>query len=124
MHLRFPVKDEHPYTIDFTKEFLKIFTNELLSIVDVPVEYLTSFVMEKKSPKYLEDKNLTKDGIHIMMPFCIVTPKLQFAIRYKCINNIKMKNLFKDIGCTNKADDIFDKCVIDKNNWQMYGRKP
>ena len=117
--------DEHPYTVDFIKEFLKIFTNELLSIVDIPVENLTSFVMEKKHPKYLEDKNLTKDGIHIMMPFAIVTPKLQFAIRYKCINNMKMKSLFKDIGCTNKADDIFDKCVIDKNNWQMYGsRKP
>ena len=29
---------------------------------------------------------------------------------------MKMKALFKEIGCTNKADDIFDKCVIDKNN--------
>ena len=117
--------DDHPYTLEFVKEFLKIFTSELLGIVDIPLEYLTSFVMEKPKPKYLEDKDLTKDGIHIMMPFAIVTPKLQFAIRYKCINNMKMKSLFKEINCTNKADDIFDKCVIDKNNWQMYGsRKP
>ena len=117
--------DEHPYTDDFIKEFLKLFTNELLSIVDIPVERLTSFVMEKKHPKYLEDKNVTKDGIHIMMPFSVVTPKLQFAIRYKCINNQKMIKLFKEINCTNKIDDIFDKCVIDRNNWQMYGsRKP
>ena len=33
--------EEHPYTEDFIKEFLKIFTNELLSIVDIPVERLT-----------------------------------------------------------------------------------
>ena len=36
-----------------------------------------------------------------------------------------MIKLFKEINCTNKVDDIFDKCVIDRNNWQMYGsRKP
>ena len=29
--------------------------------------------MEKKHPKYLEDKDVTKDGIHIMMPFSVVT---------------------------------------------------
>ena len=36
--------------------------------------------MEKKSPKYWKDKNLTKDGIHIMMPFLYSNPKLQFAV--------------------------------------------
>ena len=80
--------DEHPYTLEFIKEFLKIFTSELLGIVDIPVEYLTSFVMEKPKPKYLDDKDLTKDGIHIMMPFAIVTPKLQFAVRYLSLIHI------------------------------------
>ena len=32
-----------------------------------------------------------------------------------------MGNIFKDIGFTNTVEDIFDECVIEKNNWLMYG---
>ena len=35
--------------------------------------------------------------------------------------NPEIKNLFDSIGITNSVDDVFDKCVIDRNNWQMYG---
>ena len=33
--------------------------------------------------------------------------------------------MFKELGCTNSLDDIVDLCVIEKNNWQVYGsQKP
>ena len=32
-----------------------------------------------------------------------------------------MKPLFERIGYINTIEDIFDKCIIEKNNWLMYG---
>ena len=56
-----------------------------------------------------------------MYPHLVIEPNLQFAIRYATIMNPEIKNLFDSIGIANSVDDVFDKCVIDSNNWQMYG---
>ena len=56
-----------------------------------------------------------------MYPYIVVDPKIQFALRYNVIMNPSCAKIFKDIGIVNPIDDIYDKCVIDTNNWLMYG---
>ena len=37
------------------------------------------------------------------------------------ISDPKIIEMFKSINATNSIDDIFDICVIERNNWQMLG---
>ncbi len=60
-----------------------------------------------------------KDGVHIMAPNIVLNEYLQLIIR---------ENVYKRVGefldkynFFNSYADIFDKAVIDRNNWQMYG---
>jgi P4 family phage/plasmid primase-like protien len=92
------------------------------------------FILEKQTPvfdytkkgkKKENDEGLfrIKDGIHIIAPFLVTVPHLQHNIRecvYKTVGPIFDKYKFD-----NPYSDIFDRAVIDSNNWQMYGsRKP
>ena len=110
------------YTEDFIKKFTEIYFKELLKYVSgINKEYLKAFILEKDSPNYNGNKPLFKDGIHIMMPFIVTEPKIQYMIRYNLINNKEVIELFKSIKSENSIDDIIDIAVIEKNNWQMYG---
>ena len=92
------------------------------------------FVMEKTVPIYDTDRKgnkrsndsgefLVKDGIHIIAPNLTSCAYVQHAVResvYKNVAPILGRHKFE-----NTYPDIFDKAVIDTNNWQMYGsRKP
>lgn len=117
--------ESRAYTPDFITKFLTIYNKELSNIISPSISKIQAFVMEKKTPVYKEEKNFTKDGLHIIYPYLIIPPKIQYAARYKTIMNPEFKDLIKSIGIINSADDVFDKCVIEKNNWQMYGsQKP
>jgi P4 family phage/plasmid primase-like protien len=113
--------DKRKYDMDFIVKFISIYLEQLNSVIDVPQERMISYIMEKPDPVYKSEKDFTKDGLHIMFPHLIVSPNLQYAVRYKTITNKACKELFKSIGIINPIDDIFDICVIERNNWQMYG---
>ena len=60
-----------------------------------------------------------KDGIHIMAPYIVTNVYCQLKFRefvYKNCEEILGKYNF-----ANPYSDIFDRAVIDRNNWQMYG---
>jgi P4 family phage/plasmid primase-like protien len=101
---------------DFICEYMKCI-NQYVESVDEPVIY----VLEKKHPRYEEDKDIMKDGVHIMIPNIITTPTIQFKVRDMMLQSECMSNIFKDCNFTNSFDDIFDHNVIQKNNWLMYG---
>lgn len=123
LDFRFEGNTSRKYDENFLANFLHIYNTELYSLLDVPKAKCVAFVMEKPDCKYVEDKNQTKDGIHIMYPYIVVEPKVQFALRYKTIMNPECIKLFKNLGVSNSVDDIFDKCVIETNPWLLYGSK-
>ena len=113
--------NKRKYNKDFLNTFIKIYIEELLSIVKIDSKYLKAYILEKPSPIPQSGKSILKDGIHIVFPFIICEPKLQYLLRYKMITNDAIIDLFKSIDVINTLDDIFDIAVIERNNWQMYG---
>jgi P4 family phage/plasmid primase-like protien len=113
------ILEERIYTIELIQSFLDIYIEELTKLINIPEKNLIAFVMEK--PTISIDKNLTKDGIHIIFPYVIVEPVVQYVARYNTITNKKCASLFKSINVKNTLDEIFDICVIETNNWLMYG---
>lgn len=101
---------------DFITEYMKCL-NEYVEMKDAP----TIYVLEKEKPKYDTDKDVVKDGIHIMIPNIVTSPTVQFQVRDNVLKSDVITNVFKDCNFINSADDIIDHSVIQKNNWLMYG---
>ena len=83
------------------------------------------FDYTKKGEKKTNDKGLfrIKDGVHIIAPNLITVPHLQHIIRENVYKNVY--SILEKYNFDNPYSDIFDRAVIDTNNWQMYGsRKP
>ena len=126
----------------YKKKVERIYTNEdidkicMLYMVKIE-EYLEEFddherlfyILEKPEAIYDLDKHgnkktkgskfRIKDGFHIMAPNIITNDYLQLKFRdhvYKNCSDILDRHKFD-----NTYADIFDRAVIDRNNWQMYG---
>lgn len=115
---RYKNEQDRKYTSDHIYNLIKIYTDILNQYINT-TQYKV-YILEKQKPLYDNDKNLTKDGIHIMIPDIITKKNFQLFIREECLE--KMGHIFKnDIKSENDADDIFDEAVISKNNWMLYG---
>jgi phage/plasmid-associated DNA primase len=99
--------------IEIVHEFM-IFLTEYFEL-DVDTEI---FVLEKLPRPY---KEYFKDGIHIIIPTIITRPEYQYKMREVTMPIIE--NILNDCNFTNKIEDIYDKAVIEKNNWFVYGSK-
>jgi P4 family phage/plasmid primase-like protien len=127
LDFRFPVPDngeapKRKYTLGDLKKFLGIFWNvfdSFFETAELGESRYHAYIQEKPCPRI--DKNLVKDGVHIMFPNIVTDPRIMYVIRNNIIKNNDIVQLFKDMGCTNPVDDIIDKAVIEKNNWLMYG---
>ena len=99
--------------------------------IDTPdQEERRCFILEKTHPRFDLDKNKkikidehgnkrVKDGVHIMFPHIITNTFLQLMFRKNLL--LKIHTMLDKYHFDNSYSDIFDKCVIDRNNWQMYG---
>jgi P4 family phage/plasmid primase-like protien len=108
----------------YTQEHLREFLTEYMKCLNEYVEMndeTTIYVLEKEKPTYDTDKDVVKDGIHIMIPNIVTTPTVQFQVRDAVLKSDIISNVFKDCNFINSADDIIDHSVIQKNNWLMYG---
>ena len=112
---------ERKYDTEFIKNFLKRYLEIVCDIVEIPDEKKIAFVLEKETPVVPPGKNVVKDGIHVIFPYIVTEPKLQYIWRYKSIIDEKMIEMMDTLELTNTLDDVFDIAVIEKNNWQMYG---
>ena len=75
------------------------------------------FVLQRPE-QYLKVYNENKywtDGIHIQFPNLVCTYLCQRSLREKFLETFKF-----DFECENKLVDIYDKSVIESNNWCMY----
>lgn len=118
------------YTIDHImkviKEYNRIITKYLkLDETRLPDEVgnsecvLQVFVFEKPTPTQQAD--CSKDGIHLMYPFICTEPEIQYIMREEVVQTCKNENWFKDLNLINSIEDVFDKTIIKKTNWMMYG---
>ena len=71
-----------------------------------------AFIFEKKNPYNYKD-NLYKDGIHIIFPYLITKPNLQYLIRENLLNTCK--ELFSSLPFSNDINDIIDESIIERN---------
>lgn len=111
---------ERKYTTDMLKEVVNIYMCDMRRYVELP-DAANVYVLEKSAPKRDEAKNLTKDGVHIIIPNVVTRPSVQMLVRKNVLE--EMGRVFEPMGATNPIEDIFDEQVIWKNNWQMYGSK-
>lgn len=77
------------------------------------------FLFEKPHVNRVEDKSLTKDGIHMLIG--IKTPKeIRTMIREKVLE--KISDVWGDLPIENNWDSVIDKGVCEGGtNWMLYG---
>jgi len=105
---------------------IKIYNQIILSYLAINEEDLNIYVLEKKTPKIVNTDDITndityKDGVHIIYPFICASNKLQFFFRELVINKIIEDNVLNHLNLSNTIDDVFDRAVIERNNWLLYG---
>jgi len=125
LDLRHDIKHtSRQYKNKFIVTFLELYVEEIKKVLpSIRDEKLVAFVLEKKSPNFQnsKQKGVFKDGLHIVFPYIITEPKIQYMLRYNTIENENVIALFNTINTSNPMDDVFDIAVIERNNWQMYG---
>ena len=100
-------------TNELIEDFIRIYTYELEKYVDTFDKEI--FVFQKKNIKH--KNKIYKDGIHIIIPDIVTKPIIQYKVREETLKHIeKLFDMFD-----NSVEDIFDKAVIEKNNWFLFG---
>lgn len=92
-------------------------------IVYEPKKPFPIYVFEKPNVNRLNDKSLTKDGIHIIIGMQL-EHCLQMVLREKIL--AKIGELWEDLPIINSWEAVLDDSISKgTTNWQMYGsRKP
>lgn len=87
-------------------------------------EELQFFVCQKpdaeRNPSKGDDKR-SKDGLHIVCPYLVTVPEIQFALRGYMLDTSGIHDVFYDTGYTNTDIDVYDYAVIRQNGWFLYG---
>jgi P4 family phage/plasmid primase-like protien len=83
-----------------------------------------ALVFRRKRP-YSDNNKILKDGVHIIFPELITNTLSRHILRGNVILNMETtenKDLQEMVSlCNNKMEDIYDKAVIDRNPWMVYG---
>lgn len=107
---------------DNIKEIIEIYNDEIEKYFEIHEtekdELIQAFVFERPAP-YYTNKDILKDGIHIMYPFIITEPEIQYLIRDNVIKRVD--HIFKNIPITNTISNAIDRAVIKNVGWYMYG---
>ncbi len=138
LHLTEKHRDISPFLIDFdfrwkineNEDYLirKFNDNDITTIIKsyanhiyeyIDVDTFDIFVLLKSHP--VLNKDVIKDGIHIIIPNIVTVPAIQQIIRKLVLKDLK--ELFDRLMLTNLPEDVIDEAVVSKNNWQMYGSK-
>ena len=108
-------KSERQYDLELIIEICDVYVKIFNKIFDSPnTEY---YIMQR--PSFYIDNNFHKDGVHIHFPFIITEYWFQYYIRHRMLPIVSKK--LSSLDLTNSINDIYDKAVIEKNNWLLYG---
>ncbi len=114
------------YTNTEIEAIINIYNQVLLTYLSINEDDFNIYILEKSKPKIInrDDNNHKisyKDGIHIIYPFICANNKVQFFFRELVINKIIEDKILDHLNIDNTIEDVFDKAVIERNNWLLYG---
>jgi len=123
LDLRYSDRKERSYTIALIKDLVVTYQDFIREVLgnELSEQEALAFVFEKEGPEFDEEKNILKDGIHIMFPYLCISYRAQHWVRQKVVQ--KMNEHPELVICCTPVDQIIDKCVVERNNWIMYGSK-
>lgn len=110
------------HDIGFTKTLILNYTDIFKDIFQLEEDKpIPVYVFEKPCVKQDQEKNLTKDGIHMIIGIHC-NRETQQIIRAKIIE--KCKEDFEEFPIINTWEDVFDEGITKGTvNWQLYGSK-
>ena len=118
---RFPYETaERQYTKDHLTVMIEAYIEELSRIFDFDESSAYKiYVLEKKKINRVADKNVTKDGIHLVIGIS-AERDMQILLRSRMVN--KLQEVCSDLPITNSWDSVLDKGISEgSTHWQMYG---
>lgn len=113
------------YTHHFIDSIVRIYHEVIQKIFDLSVEEapeaIQAFIFERSAP-YVS-KGVLKDGIHIMYPFLISEPAVQFYIREQVLKHPELESILQKIPMEHSITPsiVIDRTVIYQNGWFLYG---
>jgi P4 family phage/plasmid primase-like protien len=116
--------DERQYTKDHIDDLIILFLEEIKKIFQFDENSnFQIFQFEKPTVNRIKEKNITKDGIHLLIGIQ-ADRIIQLILREKIIK--KIEEIWSGLPLINSWDDVFDKSVSSgSTNWQLFGsRKP
>ena len=116
--------DERQYTKEHIEDLVDAYLDELKNIYQLDdSSVIPVYVFEKPTVNRVQEKNLTKDGIHMIIGIQ-ADHITQQILRNRMI--MKAAQMWKDFPIINTWEDVFDEGIsTGKVNWQLYGsRKP
>jgi P4 family phage/plasmid primase-like protien len=106
------------YTIEHIQKFVSKYIDLIKEYIEIETDQeLWCYLFEKSSP--VNSNGVIKDGIHLMFPYIITKPNIQYMFREEILK--VFNEIFDNLNCINSSDNIFDSAVIENNNWLMYG---
>jgi P4 family phage/plasmid primase-like protien len=115
---------ERMYTSDHIADLLDAYLGNLKKMYQFDGDaHFQIYVMEKPELIHVEDKNKTKDGIHIIIG--IQSDHITQQILRKSMVPL-IAEMWKDMPVINDWEDVLDNSIsTGKTNWQLYGsQKP
>ena len=118
--------EDKQYTIQDISDMISVYLDILKEcyIFDESQPFYI-YVFEKPHVNRLEDKSVTKDGIHMLFGLQ-VDHTMQLIIREKVIEQLEKKNVWENLELLNDWNSVLDDGICKgSTNWQLYGsRKP
>jgi len=126
LDLHYPYECE---TRHYTKDHLDDFVGACLEKVKTMYQFdaetkFRVFLLEKDAINRVQEKNITKDGIHIVVGIS-VERKVQILLRQKMLE-VLPEMWGSSLPVINKWEDVYDNSITTgQTGWQLYGsRKP
>lgn len=124
----FDFRYEVPKGTVFKRLIDKKVIEQIANFIDGQIKDLLGFrhnrtcvILQRPTPyvkKELTDTSIWSDGLHIQFPFICCGYDVQHLIRKRFIEKFQFD---PDVSGVETIDKIYDKAVIQSNNWCMYG---
>lgn len=113
---------EKQHNIGFTKSLILNYLDVFKEVFQLEGNKIIPFyVFEKSEVNQIKEKNITKDGIHMLIGIHC-SREVQQIIRLKMIE--KAKEEYDHLPLINTWEDVFDEGISKGTvNWQLYGSK-
>jgi P4 family phage/plasmid primase-like protien len=122
LDFRFPYEmTERQYTKDHIDDVVGAYSEELIKMFQFDAHSTYQiFVLEKTAINRVEEKQITKDGLHLIIGVS-AERKMQIALRAKMVG--RLAEMWGDsLPITNTWEDVLDDGIsLGHTGWQLYG---